>query len=410
MKVHSLFLGICFASVTLVSCGSEEELFVEQPQNGEAEYPSFVTTATFPEDDGSATLAGTSAQAVLNLLTKAGPDVARELGSFNITDEQYAEIKAFTDELVADCKTELKVYNTIFKWVVGNIRYEFGNNDPYAVFKQGYAICQGYANLMNVMLHSQGIPVLNVNGMLVSVGGHAWNYAYVDKKWLVVDATNNGSFSMLNPSSYSHLDPMSLDADLFEDEQFVFNFSERRLNLRRVKSSEEALVVPFSAGGFRVTSFNPDSVLPRTIREVYIGKNIVSLGENILGLKEYGSTIEAVYVDENNKSLVGYCGSVYYKKRDGLALCYIPSAATKVELAPIEVMEKNYITYHNKMEEVIIAPGTKKIEAYAFEACPKLRKAYIPEDTEVATGAFYKVHPSFEIIRGDYTGIPEIKM
>jgi hypothetical protein len=51
-----------------------------------------------------------------------------------------------------------------------------------------------------------------------------------------------------------------------------------------------------------------------------------------------------------------------------------------------------------------------RIEAYAVENCPKLRRAYVPEDTEIAPNAFYSVHPDFEIIRGDLTCIPEITM
>lgn len=410
MKFRYLFFSCCMATFAFTSCSSEDDIMAGDVQQGVTERPGYVVMADFAEDDGSKPFSGTNNQAVMNILTKCGPDVARHLGTFNITDAQYAEIKAYTDALVADCKTELKVYNAIYNWVCDSIRYEYGNNDPYQVFKQRYAICQGYSNLMNVMLHSQGIPVVNVNGFLVNVGGHAWNYAYVNKKWLVVDATNRGSFSMLNTSSYTHLDPWYLDADIFVDEQFVYRFAECRLNLCRVRKSDDALVVPFSAGGFRVTAFNPDSVLPRNVREVYIGKNIQSLGENSLGLKDHGRYLEVAHVDSENTMLASHCGAVYYKAGEYLSLCYIPGSATIVELAPVETMGKNYVTYHNNMEEVIIAPGTKTLEPYAFEACPKLRRAYVPEDTEVQTGAFYKVHPNFEIVRGDYTGIPEIKM
>lgn len=380
--------------------------------NIETNPPTATLSVSFPEDDGATQLTGSSANVVLNLLTKAGPDVARTMGkSFSITEEQYAEIKAFTDELVADCKTEAKVYNTIFKWVSQNISYTYGtDNEPYPTFINRKAICQGYANLIHVMLHSQGIPVLNVNGMLNPVGGHAWNYAYVNKRWFVCDATNNGSFSMLNPSSYSHLDPMFIDADLFEDEQFVFNFSERKLNLRKVKSCDDLFVVPFSAGGFRVTSFNPDEELPNNVREIYLGKNITCLGENNIGLNRYAPTVEAVHIDENNKVLTEYAKAVYYKNGNNYSLCYMPAAISIIECPPMEIIGKNFLASHDHVEEVIIAPGTKKLEAYAFERCPKLRIAYVPEETEIDSKAFYEVHPDLQIVRGDYTGISDIHM
>jgi hypothetical protein len=81
-----------------------------------------------------------------------------------------------------------------------------------------------------------------------------------------------------------------------------------------------------------------------------------------------------------------------------------------VELLPIKVMEKNYITNHKGMEEVILPNGTEELQDYAFENCPNLKRAYIPEDTKVSEKAFYSVHADFQIIRGNITGIPEITM
>jgi hypothetical protein len=73
-------------------------------------------------------------------------------------------------------------------------------------------------------------------------------------------------------------------------------------------------------------------------------------------------------------------------------------------------MGKNYVVNISGMEELIIAPGTKKLEAYAVENCPKLRRAYVPDDTEIDEKAFYSVHPDFEIVRGDLTSISQITM
>lgn len=410
MKLHYYFLGLCLSCGMLTACSSEDDLL--QGMESNPNVPSFTNKAEFPQDDGAIALSTSNpGNAVMNLLSKIDPSIATELGNITISEEEYAEIKAFTDELVADCKTDLKVYNKVFNWITSNVKYANGyvDNNPYPVFKTHSAICQGYANLMKVMLHSQGIPVMIANGLLNPVGGHAWNYVYANKRWYVSDPTNNGSFSMLSASSYTHLIPFTLDVDLFEDDQFIYNFADTRLNIRAVKSSDDILVVPFSVNGFKITSFNPNEKLPFNIYEVYLGKNINYLGESIIGLNEFGTGIETAYVDPANTTFAEYGGGVYYKQGKELtSLCYVPVRRTILELPPLPTLGKNFLTNHNNLEEVIIAPGTQKLEAYAFENCRQLRKAYVPENTEVDTRAFYQVHAKFEIIRGDYTGIQDI--
>jgi hypothetical protein len=80
-----------------------------------------------------------------------------------------------------------------------------------------------------------------------------------------------------------------------------------------------------------------------------------------------------------------------------------------VELMPMEKIYKNTLYDHSGVEVLIVAPGTKKIEAWGIEKCPNLKIAYVPKDVEIDKNAFADVHSSFLIIRGDYTNIPEIR-
>jgi len=248
------------------------------------------------------------------------------------------------------------------------------------------------------MLHSQDIPAVNANGVIPE-GGHAWNYVYLDNEWYVSDPTNSGSFLMSNFSSYTHLIPLSLDMTLFEDDNFVFNYQEGRLNLCQVKKSEKQLTVPFSTNGFRVTSFNPNAELPSNIEEIYIGKNIQSLGESIIGLNQYAPSVKYAYVDSKNPQLTSY-GQVVYRYRQSEPL-YVPAAATTIQLKSVSTLGKNFLKSHNKVETLIIPLGTQKIEAYAIENCPNLKKAYLPKNAKVDENAFYGVHSTFQIIRQD---------
>ena len=399
-KIYIPFI-FCLFFASFFACGDSQNDVPTPPD--EPKGPTIIEgikaivqpSASFAKDDGSVTHSS-PAKLVAELLTKAGPEIIKGLGYISITEKEYQEIKDFTDQLVKEVEKPFDIYSTIFKWVVTNVKYTNGvNNDPYPVFKNGQGVCQGYANLLSVMLYSQNIPVFLANGMLNPIGGHAWNYVYIDQ-WYVSDPTNNGHFLMSDLSSYAHLIPLQLDVNLFEDELFIFNFNEGHLNLRAVKKSDKQLIVPFSTNGFQVTSFNPDTELPSNIEEIYIGKNIQTLGESLIGLNIHAPSIKHAFVDTANPKMESY-GQVVYRNS---FTYYVPASATIIQFKDYETIGKNILHKHPKVETVVIQQGTKKLEAYAFEDCPNLQKAYIPEETIVDTNAFYGVHNNFKIIRG----------
>ena len=344
---HFLFI-LCLQALLLISCGSDSNDEPVAPPTPEPEKPSYITginaivspTGTFAKDDGASALDGSSAKNVARLLEKSGPDIIKGMGNINISEAQYKEIKTFTDKLVEGKDDVMDIYREIFKWITVNIKYASGyvDNDPYPVFQTKQAICQGYANLLTVMLHSQDIPCMNANGMLNPVGGHAWNYVWLDE-WYVSDPTNNGHFRMADFESNKHLDPMSLDAVLFEDEHFVFNFYERHLNLRQVKQSGKQLTVPFSTNGFKVTSFNPVTNLPSEVEEIYIGKNIETLGESIIGLNQHAPSVKYAYVDKENKKMESY-GQVVY--RNDIPY-YVPASAETIQFKGIATFRQELL-------------------------------------------------------------------
>ncbi len=260
------------------------------------------------------------------------------------------------------------------------------------------------------MLHSQDIPCILVNGDLKPIGGHAWNYVCVDGTWYVSDPTNNGSFLMSSLSSYTHLDPYHFDAVLYEDEQFVYNFHDKNLNIKTVKHSSEKLVLPYSIGGYKISSFMPDCDLPGNIRELYIGSNITTFGDNAFLLSEHDKGLEMIYVDPTNKKFASENGIVYYKSGSTFSVCYIPAGMTRVELKPMKVIGKSLIFKNNSITEIVFPEGTEKIESYAIESCPNLKVAYVPENTVIEENAFCEVHSEFKIIRRSTTGIHHVTM
>lgn len=411
MKNKLLLLPFLAASLSFAACSEDEALFespvVEQPADGS------VTRAEFAEDDGTKALSGAPYVNANMIMQKVSKDYIKEmtdtLGRANITQKQYDEIQAFTKELVAGCTTQKDKYLKCYDWVRLNVKYEYSDNDPYPVFKNKKGICQGYANLLFIMLHSIDVPAFVCNGILNPIGGHAWNYVNCDGKWFVSDPTNSGSWDIAATASYSHLLPSSFDVVLSKENGVWINYNEYHLNVCAVESSDDIFIVPFSAMGYQVTSFSPTVPLPANIKQINIGKNIKSLGEAYMGLSYNAANVEYIEVDPENATFASYLGVVYRKDGDDFQLTYIPGAMKCVELMPMETMYKNTIYRHDGVEVLIVAPGTKKIEAWGVENCPNLKIAYVPEDTQIDDNAFMSVHPDFQIIRGDYTNVPEIR-
>lgn len=371
----------------------------------------------FPEDNGAIELTGTTIDKVKAIVMAAGPEFAKEFGKqLSISEDEYNEIAEFTNTLVSSCTSEKDIYNTIFNWIVNNIKYEYGDQDPYAVFTKRVAICNGYANLLNVMLHTQGIPCINVFGELYQpgtsyyIGGHAWNYVYHSGYWFVSDPTNNGNFLITQTNSYKHLVPTIIDAVIFEDDYCQYDFYESNLNVRSIKPGNPQVIIPFSVGGYMISSLNPEEVVPSEVTEIYIGKNISSLGVNNIGLSYLAPNLEILCVDPENSSLVSFSNVIYKKNGTEYTMCLVAPKATSIELLPIETFDKeSKIKNLENLESIVFVPGTKDIGAWTVENCPKLHTAYVPNDTNVEDNAFTGVAANFKIVRGDYTNIPDIK-
>ena len=421
MKKHYRFFCLLAVGTLLFSCSKEYD--TENFANNEADNETeSIYTRAFAEPDGSKHLNGTPSENLKALFDVTDPDMVRSLGRMNITESQYDDIKIFTDDLVANDETQTEKYQTIFKWLSRNITFnDYSNpawhyltNDPYEVFINRVAVCEGYSNLMVVMCHSQEIPAVVVNGNLATQWydlGHAWVYTCPDKVWTVSDPTNGGSWKMDNLSGYTHLKPMMADVDFFKNEVGVFNYFDYAINLKEVTTTEPILTVPYSVNGFVISSFNPSVTLPEGLTEIYLGQNITTLGETYnMGLLNNDASVQAIYVDENNPTLMDNKGIVYKKNGGDPQLYYIPAGMTFIELLPMKLVDKNTIYNHMNVEEIYFPEGTKRLENYAIENCPKLKRIYIPADAEVAKEALYNCPQNVEIIRGAPSCIHNITM
>lgn len=409
---HTYILALAaFAFAACTSDDLTDEALVQQ----ETAYDTAAFLApVFPENDGSTDLKSKDKNVNLSKLIKAmDKERALDRSMFELTDEQWATIKAKADEVCESSKTVSAKITKLNDWVHTNVKYDYAANDPWSVFTSKKGVCQGYSNLLKVMLLTQDIPAVGVNGWLNTTLAHAWIYACDGTTWYVCDPTNStGKTNMTLTSNYSQLQPDMADVIIFEDDNFAFNYQEGYLNVCTVKNADSDLVVPFSTNKFRVASFNPRTAIPNSVHNIYIGSNIKTLGQNIIGLSEYPAADEYCLVDPGNTSLGSYAGVVYNKNTKGelSSLCYIPSAMTSIVLIPMETVGKNTIYHQLGVEEIVFTEGTKVLESYAVEDCPKLRTVYVPEGCKLEKDAIYNCGKNVEVIHGLPTGIRQVTM
>ena len=416
MKRHLLILSLAAVGTMFAACDKQYET-VNLAQQETDIFVNSYRAPSFAEPDDSKQLNGTPAENLKAIFTATGPKIITSMGRMmNITDAQFQEIAQFTTNLVKEKTSQTEKYQTIFDWVVKNLTYNHTNvnhsNDPYEVFKNRICVCQGYSNLLVVMCNSQNIPAVVVNG-LINGYGHAWAYVCPDGTWKVSDPTNNGSWDMDNTSAYTHLTPRDADVDLFADDKAVYRYNDYELNVDRVTTKENPLVVPYSAGGFVIGSFNPTVALPEEITEVYIGENIKTFGETYdmrLKISNYGKNLHAIHVDEKNPKMLSHKGIVYRKNGDESQLYYIPGGAEYLEFLPMEKVDKETVKDHQNVKTIYFPEGCKSFSPSAIEKCPKLERVYIPEDADFPSNAIYNCPTDVEVIRGIPSSITPIIM
>ena len=342
-------------------------------------------------------LMGSETRKLLRVLEVMDKSHGLDRGRLVITDEQYDEIAAFTDNLVAG-KTGDAAYEAIFNWIVANVEFvynswELESNDPYDVFTDKRAVCQGFCNLLKTMCLTQDMPCLSVNGYMYPNTefpmGHAWNYVWTGERWIVSDATNHRDWDMVDDvAAYSYeVEPEYINEPLAEDDNFVYSYY-RGLNVSEVKATTDTVRMPDAVLGFYVTTFNP-SVLPASAKVIVLNARAADLGnEGSEGLRNSfaGANVESILVADGNRNFESYEG-VLYGAGDDLPLV-VPGAMRVVHLKAASFGKNEAVFLHDSVEEIYFAEGTASIGAYAVENCPSLKVVHVPASAVIEEGAF----------------------
>lgn len=123
------------------------------------------------------------------------------------TDEQIKEIENEVDYLIDTLITtdddEYEQIMIIHDYIINNNQYDisinknedspYSSSTAYGALFEGYAICNGYTDLMAIFLYELGIVNIKVattpDEISYSNTGHIWNAVYLDDTWLHIDLT-----------------------------------------------------------------------------------------------------------------------------------------------------------------------------------------------------------------------------
>lgn len=122
------------------------------------------------------------------------------------SQNNFSDTKKATAVLLPFCKSDMDKARCIYSFVTHRIKYDFSSTafDANDVLKHKYAVCQGYANLIDAMFAEAQLqckiitgytkPNLSVRNHNLSRTNHAWNAVKIEGIWQLVDATWGAGF------------------------------------------------------------------------------------------------------------------------------------------------------------------------------------------------------------------------
>lgn len=111
----------------------------------------------------------------------------------------FKDVKKLVKSWKMDDMTDYQRIAKINNYICDNVQYSsFPDQNPGSganAFRFGEAVCQGYAELMDIFLKTMGYESVLVTAYAedfdFSNDGHAWNIIKINKKWYAVDTTWN---------------------------------------------------------------------------------------------------------------------------------------------------------------------------------------------------------------------------
>ena len=181
--------------------------------------------------------------------------VSSALISTESIESDSKSVKSVAEQLTADCSTDYEKLRVIHDWICSYVHYDtdslndnkIANYKATDVLRTQKAVCLGYANLYASLCRSIDIPCSVVTGYALGIDSeseewtektisgnkenHAWNEAYVDGRWIIIDCTwdtfntfENGKKNKGNSISHLYFDA---NIDFFSNNHRIMNYDEQ---------------------------------------------------------------------------------------------------------------------------------------------------------------------------------------
>ena len=368
-----------------------------------------------------------STKECLALLDSLSEEESRQLvglDGLNITDEEYTIIRDYTLELTKNCEDTTSKIEAIYNHLASRTTADAGPavehdeatcNDPYPMFKNMRGVCQGFSNLGRTMLTALDIPCVISHGYYVWTNnqweGHAWNYAYCDGHWGIVDGSTL-NLNLTDPSSDDDLyKTVELEQDIYTENGLEFSYYDSGLGVVGYCGDADEIIIPESCHGHTVVSVSPQNtftenslmnttaqriVIPATVEYGIFSAPTSATGEYREIRPFLSTSLTEIEVAEDNPVYASYKGILYDKEFS--QILSVPYAITDIELKPLTILDKNTLMDLPYLRTLKIAEGTEAICSSAVEQCPSLEKVSIPDSvTDIEENAFYGCSTDFTI-------------
>ena len=117
------------------------------------------------------------------------------------------KMEAMVDYLVKPCRNDMEKARVLFSWIAFNVEYDdksynsgkYGDNSPLGTYRNGKAVCQGYADLYQAMGNMAGLDSRMIIGYSRGIAyqpgqhfeapDHAWTAIEINGEWRLFDVT-----------------------------------------------------------------------------------------------------------------------------------------------------------------------------------------------------------------------------